>query len=222
VDHLLIFDIDGTLTDSTGIDDKCMEKSLSNAGNLKASSLDWSSFTHPTDAGIVNQLFENDEDTKAAVKSQFLNEMFVAAEDDPSHFSEILGASALLQLLEAHGFDLAIATGSWKKSGLLKLKHVSFDTSKLPFAHCDLHFDRVEIARHALESSKAHYKKTDWHQVTYFGDGTWDFSTAVAHNFSFIGIDLHGTKALNNLGDFSIYKDWTDPKKVVEELRNFG
>jgi len=55
---LAIFDIDGTLTDSTQVDDQCMAATFTHFLGTKAA-CDWQAVTHVTDPVIVKETAEH-------------------------------------------------------------------------------------------------------------------------------------------------------------------
>jgi hypothetical protein len=52
VNRLAIFDIDGTLTDTNGVDDDCYRAAVAGALRIDPGSYDWTKAAHITDAGI--------------------------------------------------------------------------------------------------------------------------------------------------------------------------
>ena len=55
--HLVMFDVDGTLTQSTAADRSCYAQALSQHLDLQVDT-DWSTYRHITDSGIAQELFE--------------------------------------------------------------------------------------------------------------------------------------------------------------------
>src|SRR5215211_1125098 len=56
VSQLAIFDIDGTLTDTTGVDDECYRLAVAEALDLSPDVIDWSGAAHVTDSEIFRWL----------------------------------------------------------------------------------------------------------------------------------------------------------------------
>jgi beta-phosphoglucomutase-like phosphatase (HAD superfamily) len=56
---LVMFDIDGTLTESNNLDDQSYLRALSEVFNLSEVSDDWSSYSHVTDACILREVFQD-------------------------------------------------------------------------------------------------------------------------------------------------------------------
>ena len=57
MNRLAIFDVDGTLTDTTGVDDDCYRDAAAAALGVSPSIVDWSGAAHFTDAGILQWLW---------------------------------------------------------------------------------------------------------------------------------------------------------------------
>jgi hypothetical protein len=56
--NLAIFDIDGTLTDTNGVDDRCFIESLALALAITGIDTDWAGYPHTTDSGIMLRIFQ--------------------------------------------------------------------------------------------------------------------------------------------------------------------
>ena len=56
--RLVVFDIDGTLTDTMGVDATCFVRALSEVCGFSDIDADWSRYKHATDAGIFNEIFQ--------------------------------------------------------------------------------------------------------------------------------------------------------------------
>src|SRR5260370_20664735 len=57
--HYVLFDIDGTLTQSQSIDAEIYLRSLAEVFGFTDVGADWSSYRHTTDSGILHEIFEN-------------------------------------------------------------------------------------------------------------------------------------------------------------------
>ena len=54
--HLVMFDIDGTLTRSCGIDSRCFVDALCEVLGIQSIDTDWSNYRHTTDSGIAQEI----------------------------------------------------------------------------------------------------------------------------------------------------------------------
>src|SRR5688572_8685467 len=126
---LAIFDIDGTLTNTNSVDDGCFVRALSEAHAITGINTDWATYSHTTDSGITLQIFREKfgrapEDLELEkFKSFFVNMLTEEYHSNSSSFTEIPGASgALTRLKREYDWAVAIATGCWRESALLKLR----------------------------------------------------------------------------------------------------
>src|SRR5690606_21920226 len=68
----------------------------------------------------------------------------------PSAFLPVSGALQALSALETMGWDVAVATGGWKRSALFKLSRIGIDTQQIVLATADDAVTRAEIIRTAI------------------------------------------------------------------------
>src|SRR5437867_7752890 len=140
--HLVIFDVDGTLTRTTTVDAICYERAVSAHFGIRIDT-DWSTYRHVTDAGILSELLERHGIPKSAsnlatVRRRFLELLSAAVAADPDCCREVPGARRLVECLrELPSLQMAIATGAWADSARLKLRHAGVPAEQLPFASCD-------------------------------------------------------------------------------------
>src|SRR5260370_5357189 len=55
--HLVMFDIDGTLTETMKIDEECFVRSFKDVFGFADIDTDWSHYPHTTDSGIFHDVF---------------------------------------------------------------------------------------------------------------------------------------------------------------------
>ena len=56
--RLVVFDIDGTLTQTMKADEECFVRSLAEVSGIHDVETDWSRYQHTTDSGIFNEIHE--------------------------------------------------------------------------------------------------------------------------------------------------------------------
>lgn len=95
----IIFDIDGTLTDTTQVDDKCYMSAFETTFGVNIENTDWGSMKNVTDWGIAEEIvkIKFNRDIKNE-ELRLLKETFVKALQkelalDKSQFVEIAGAA---------------------------------------------------------------------------------------------------------------------------------
>ena len=56
--RLIIFDIDGTLTETAKLDEECFVRTLADVYGFDKIDTDWSRYRHSTDAGVFHEIYE--------------------------------------------------------------------------------------------------------------------------------------------------------------------
>jgi len=196
----VIFDIDGTLLNSSAQDEALYKKAVEHILGDVRFRPGLADYDHVTDTGILMQVLEDngvppDEATINGIKNEFFGmvQNFVA---QSGPFREMPGARAMLQRLSrSESFGVAIATGGWQRSAEIKLETAGFDIRSVPLATSDDAVDRADIMRIALESIGA-----DCGSVTYFGDGPWDRQAChrLGWTFRAVGPGLNGLSSFDD------------------------
>ena len=220
---LIIFDIDGTLTNTVEVDDLCYTSTFKNLHGIALSKIEWNNFPHVTDLGVCKSIFETmldqnlTDEILAETKAYFFDQLKTMASDDPTLFIEVAGANAFVNRLRLHNFPIAIATGGWEESAKFKLDNIGFDYKNLPFANSDHHYSRKEITEIAIKFAREHYN-SDFTKIVYFGDGEWDFKTCGELGIEFIGIDNQNTGKLNDLGAKIVFENFFNTEQLIEAI----
>jgi phosphoglycolate phosphatase-like HAD superfamily hydrolase len=107
-------------------------------------------------------------------------------ERSPDRFRVVTGAPELLERLQAMQWNVAIATGGWRRLARLKLAAARISRDLL-LATSDDSMDRHEIFR--LAQLRAVERSGEPHSdVVLVGDGVWDVRVAAAHRWRFLGV----------------------------------
>jgi len=223
---LAIFDIDGTLTNTNSVDNECFLKALSEAHAITEINTDWATYPHTTDSGITLHIFQEkfgrspDETELAKFKSCFVNMLSDQYQSDSSSFAEIAGAYiALNRLKRESDWAVAIATGCWRESALLKLRAAKIDIDGIPAAYAEDGLSREEILQAAVSQSLKQYSLTSFGKVVSIGDGLWDVRTARRLNFTFLGVGCgESATMLRQAGARDVTKDFADYNQFVRLL----
>lgn len=172
--HAVVFDIDGTLLQSSDLDDAIYKAAIrAILGNVRfrASLAD---YAHVSDTGILQQVLDDnklrhDAHTIGTVKAEFFRRIDAyIAKHGP--FAEVSGARKLLKMLQnSENHVVAIATGGWRRSAEAKLRSAGIDTDSIPVASSDDAHERTAIMQTALARLDGRVET-----ITYFGDGEWD------------------------------------------------
>jgi len=202
--HAVIFDIDGTLLNSAEEDDRLYREAVAQVLGEVRLRPTLSDYDPVTDAGILLQILRDNgigEDASriAEVKEAFFQrlESFV---DRQGPFVEIPGAKeALGRLSRSDLYEVALATGGWRRSAEIKLETAGFDIASLPLATSDDAIERPAIMELALAAIG---EEVD--SVTYFGDGLWDARACeiLGWKFRAVGPVLAGISSYE--GEFAI------------------
>ena len=217
MNKLAIFDIDGTLTDTNGVDDECFCLTIADALGLAPSAIDWSGAAHVTDAEIFRHLCkvhgrrEPSVDEMSRARELFVERLRVEIDRAPLRFASIGGAVAMLAQLEERGWNVAVATGGWGPSARLKLKNAGLSIDDAVFACADDARSRADIVQLAWARAELFYRQ-QFDRVVSIGDGVWDVSTAIELDLPFVGI-ASGNRAerLRDAGANAVLEDYTDP-----------
>lgn len=197
----VMFDIDGTLVESYDFDARCLSEAVKEATNIDIDT-NWARYKHVTDAGILNEFFEenNIRDTgtiAADIKQIFLTKIKTRIAKKP--LNEISGASTFIAKLKAlDNVVISFATGGWHESAVLKLESAGIDFSEIPIASSNDHHARIEIMKIAEKMAVANNNLS----FTYFGDGSWDLKACeeLGVNFVLVGDKLEYNQSIK---DFS-------------------
>lgn len=191
--QLILFDIDGTLTQSNKLDDFAFLQALSDVFNLSVVNPDWSSFTHVTDSWILGEIYESNfgyPPSEQEVK-RFHHQLMIRltnAVTEVGGIKPIPGAvKALEQLRTQSNYAVAYAGGAWTDSALLKLKSAGLPYTDIPYAFADDAYSREEICQIAFNRAETHYQQK-FSNAIYLGDGIWDVRTSYQLGYSFIGV----------------------------------
>jgi phosphoglycolate phosphatase-like HAD superfamily hydrolase len=193
--HLIMFDLDGTLVDSTNIDSECYLQALVDVFGFDLDKIDrnWGNYPHITDAGILQTLCQTELDRHPTLmeinsyQQRFLDLLNLAVSRQP--LQEILGAKNILQHLDnAPNYAIAIATGGWKKTAEFKLQQTGLAEIIGSIACSDDDRSRVGIMKCAYQRSIELYQQNQFETVTYIGDGVWDGVASEHLGYHFIGI----------------------------------
>jgi len=185
---LLIFDIDGTLTESetshidsfvSGMADLGIDVPLTNP----------EIYPHVTDSAISKFHYEKArgiipneadmQDIEQRVMSHYMGRPTA---------NQVAGASDFLKFVTENNIPYCIATGSFYSLALEKLNkvNISYDSGLLATARDG--DSREEILSSGIERAKSRFQVADEPTIVSFGDGIWDLKTAQNMDLNFVGI----------------------------------
>jgi len=193
----IVFDVDGTLIESMSVDSELYFSSINTVLGPVNIREDLSDYDNVTDSGILAQLIDDNGFSSEHEVAESIQAIFV--ESLRKHiqtvgpFPAIEGAIQIVdKVRHSANTHIAIATGGWRRSALLKLESTGFNIDGIPVATCDNSPSRIEIMRTTLSRIG-----NDFESVTYFGDAEWDRQACqyLGWNFVAVGPDLGGIES---------------------------
>ena len=182
-----IFDIDGTLVDSFGFDDACYISAIREVLGAVYIHNDWSKYKNVTDTGSLRQIME---ENKIQEKEQIM--------EVRTKFGELIrqylqnggkcrpkgGAIHLInKLLAAENYGVGFATGGWRHTAKMKLRHAGFNLKNTILTSSDDGDERVVIMKKCLLQLGHCFQR-----VVYIGDAEWDMQATKKLGWHFIGV----------------------------------
>jgi len=207
-----IFDIDGTLVQTSAFDDRCYIQAVREVLGHVPIHDDWDKYEKVTDTGILLQILRenNIQDTSciAKVKTRF-TDLIRSCLNDADACHPTRGAREFIQRLCAHdAYKVGFATGGWGCTARLKLQHAGFVVQNQPLTSSDDSDERTEIMKKCLNTLGHTFQK-----VVYFGDAPWDLIACNTLNWNFIGVG----KRLKNKCNLWI-NDFSDHNTILTML----
>ena len=223
---LIIFDIDGTLTNTKKVDDICFIDAFDKTFDIDITDMNWDEFTTVTDWGITRdvvfkelkkELTTNDHNY---MKLNFFDKLLQEKVNKPSLFKEVSGALELYELVKKNPkFEVGIATGCWNRSGVIKLNAIGIDPNEVAYSNSDFFITREEIVLDTIAQAEKKYNGK-FSEIIYFGDGIWDYKTCKNLGIRFIGIDILNDGKLKDLGTEVVFENFLDTPRILEVLKS--
>ncbi len=223
--RLVIFDIDGTLTNTKKVDDKCFEKAFKQTFEIEIKELDWEVATNVTDWGLTEEVFEMVYKRKPSkseynkMRTNFMHLLKKEKQKDASQFTEVRGAVSFYNYVKNNtDWKVGIATGAWEQSALLKLQSIGIEIDGVAFSNSDYFISREGITQHTIDQIQEKHDD-EITEVVYFGDGVWDYNTCKNLGIRFIGIDILNDDKLKKIGAKTVFQDYRDQEAILKEIR---
>ncbi|MBN3939672.1 MAG: DUF952 domain-containing protein [Nostoc sp. NMS9] len=221
---LVVFDIDGTLTNTKKIDENCFVQAFALEFGLFGINTNWTKYTYTTDSGITQQIFKEklkrlpSDEELFRLKARFVSLLQEASINKQDLFSEIPGSANVLAKLQLNpDWCVAIATGAWHESAKLKLQKANLQIEGIPLASANDAYSREDIIKTAIIKAENIYQVEKFKKVVFVGDGVWDVKAAYRLNITFIGI---GDNKLKNVGATKVIKDFTNLEDFLKILQD--
>lgn len=205
--NLIVFDIDGTLTDSVKEHHKAFKETIVDIG-VKQSKHELNLFKHHTDSFISKEIYETNthepfSDDKIKEFENGLTEKIIHHQ-----FKEILGAKKLIDTLKNNSsFGFCFATGSLRRSAEHKLRSIGIQYDEEQLVTSDGIYEREKIVTIAIQNALGYYNTEKFERIISVGDGLWDLITAQNLNIEFIGVGLTNKEILIKNGAKVVYNN---------------
>lgn len=220
----VIFDIDGTLTNTKKVEEKCFMEAFETTFHLNINDQKWEDLDNVTDWGITEEILLRERQRKPtpseyqSMVSNFIRLLKKERSRDRSQFNEVKGAYDFFhQLKSTGGIELGIATGSWEKSACIKLESIGIDPMASCFSNSDYYKSREKITTAVIDQLNKQTGATP-ERIIYFGDGEWDLKTCINLGIDFIGIDVAEDGKLRRMGAKTVFKDYSDAAQLLDQL----
>ncbi|HVT15251.1 MAG TPA: HAD family hydrolase [Thermoanaerobaculia bacterium] len=216
--NLVLFDVDGTLTQTVGVDEDCFARAFADAFGLGGVDCRCGLYEHCTDSWICREVLRRAWSrlpTEAEIechRRRFLDLLAEAHGEDPRRYAAMPGAARLLAALRADpAWKVALATGCWRASAVFKLDAAGLEAAELPLAAADDAFSREEILAAAVARAAACYGQPAFARIVAVGDGAWDVMAARRLGLPFVGVAT-GERAerLHHAGAGLVLRDFSD------------
>jgi len=194
---LAVFDIDGTLTLGDGLGTRCFFKAFDEVFGGGMADRRLATYAESTDGGIAREAAERALGRAAtareleAFKAAYLSRLEREILAHGSAYRPVPGAERFLPILASHqDWQVAIATGNWRRAAALKL-----DTARIPppiVAACSEDGPtRAAVLAAAVASAATVAGIGTFESVVYVGDQTWDLAAALEIGAGFVGVGSH-------------------------------
>ncbi len=224
--HLVVFDVDGTLTDTNAMGAECFWQAAREVLRLPPNHSQWlDEVEHYTDLGIASQhckaAFGRD---MMAPEIDLLKRRLVASLDaallaNVECIRAMPGAADVLAAIGSRSdFCAAIATGCFFASAEFILRKAGLFDGSISMAGCDDAPSREAIMLSAARKAGAKHG-CQFSAVTYVGDGVWDIRAARNLGWGFIGIASgDGAEQLRRAGASTVLGSFEPITKFLDEV----
>lgn len=219
---IVLWDIDGTLIRSGGAGKLAMETALRSAFGLR-DILDTVPYSGRTDVAIGRDLLAahglpTTDDNQHLLREAYLRELPISLKSAGG--TVLPGIPALLERFHRReGIVQGLLTGNVRRGAQTKLEHFGLWDFFGPGGFGDLHADRNEVARIALDAVSTHLgRRANAADVWVIGDSPHDVTCAraIGANVLAVATGWHSAEELRICGADALLDDLSDTGRVLE------
>jgi phosphoglycolate phosphatase-like HAD superfamily hydrolase len=221
--RLVIFDVDGTLTDTMAVDTQCFLRTFAETCGFANINSDWSCYKSATDAGMFQEIFESRRGrAPSAAETEHFRDHLVALfrfAAQEKVFAAVPGAPDLLvRLKQSDGYRVALATGCWADSARVKMASAGMCYDDYPSASADDAPEREAIVQLAMDRAGRNVEEP-FSRAIYVGDGVWDIRACRKVGIPFLGIAAGMQKEkLLAAGALCVLPDFSDQDRFFASI----
>jgi len=182
----VIFDIDGTLVDSSSFDGQLYIAAIRDVLGDVSMRADLHEYPNHTDTGILMEICkENGLSIVIVMPSvrQRFGKLVTDYLSSGGECSPISGAICLLdRLIHSDEFQVGIATGGWGHTARMKLDQAGINYDGIPIVSSDVEYERIKI----MEACR--FRISSPGNTVYVGDGEWDKRATEQLGWKFVGV----------------------------------
>lgn len=205
---LIVFDIDGTLTDSVAPHQASFVAALKQMG-IGEIDTNFKSYRHHTDMHIARVIYEKDQARAFDEERQNQFERLLFESICLAPLGEIPGALSMIRILESlPEIGICYATGSLRQPAVYKLQQAGIDFDPLQLSASNGMEEREQVVLQAITQARTFYGQDHFERTIAVGDGLWDLVTARNLGLEFIGIGLSNRELLLREGAALHLADW--------------
>ena len=213
---LIVFDIDGTLTQTAKMHQAAFNRTLAHLG-VAEHGLDLNAFIHHTDSYISKEIYEQKTGKSFDTELKVRFEELLSQDIGQKEILEVEGAVAFVKRLHNEtSIDFCFATGSLRRPAIYKLKELEIPYEDEILVASDEHYSREAIITTAISQAKTYYQKSSYDRIISFGDGIWDLKAAQKLRLKFVGIGEKNKEVMLEAGMIHHFQDFTSADKIME------
>jgi len=208
--NLIIFDIDGTVTESEDHHLIAFEYALQKMG-IQDINTNWASYEHITDRHVLSVNFERQFNEEISLSDIKICESLIMEKLNlmPSVAQKPNAATFVENLWNYDDWDIAFATGSLYRPAIKKLEEGEIKHKPSIVISSNEIDSREGLISAAIDAAKKLNHVTHYQSILSCGDGLWDLKTALNSGIHFLAVGTHHKTELLSAGAAHHIDDWT-------------